>query len=159
MKIVPSQIIFAMINFLVLFLILKHFLFEKVMEFMNNRRSKIEDDIKTAKQDREEAFRLKGENEKLAIESAKEGKRIVEQYKEKAEKVYEDIVNNANAEAKMIMKRAEVDIQREKEKAQQEVKEQVVDLSIILSEKVLEKAIDENEHRRLIDDFIAKVGI
>ncbi len=159
MTIEPSKIIFAMINFLVLFLILKHFLFQSVSEFMKNRRDKIENDIYSAKKDKEDAFRLKEENQKLLINSAKEGKELVEEYKEKAEKVYDEILNNANAEAKRIMKRAEVDIQREKEKAQQEVKEQVIDLSIVLSEKVLEKAIDEKEHRRLIEDFIAKVGI
>lgn len=159
MTIEPSKIIFAMINFLVLFLILKHFLFQSVTEFMKNRRDKIENDIYSAKKDKEDAFRLKEENQKLLINSAQEGKEIVGKYKEKAEKVYEEILNNANTEAKRIIKRAEVDIQREKEKAQQEVKEQVIDLSIVLSEKVLEKAIDEKEHRKIIEDFIAKVGI
>ncbi|WP_051931920.1 F0F1 ATP synthase subunit B [Clostridium sp. KNHs214] len=159
MTIEPSKIIFAMINFLVLFLILKHFLFQSVTEFMKNRRDKIENDIYSAKKDKEDAFRLKEENQKLLINSAQEGKEIVGKYKEKAEKVYDEILNNANTEAKRIIKRAEVDIQREKEKAQQEVKEQVIDLSIVLSEKVLEKAIDEKEHRKIIEDFIAKVGI
>lgn len=159
MTIEPSKIIFAMINFLILFLILKHFLFQSVTEFMKNRRDKIENDIYSAKKDKEDAFRLKEENQKLLINSAQEGKEIVGKYKEKAEKVYDEILNNANTEAKRIIKRAEVDIQREKEKAQQEVKEQVIDLSIVLSEKVLQKAIDEKEHRKIIEDFIAKVGI
>lgn len=159
MTIEPSKIIFAMLNFLALFLILKHFLFSSVTEFMKKRRDKIENDIESAKKDKEEAARLKVENEKLMINSTKEGKEIVEQYKKKAEKVYDEIVDNANEEAKMVKKRADLDIQREKEKAQQEVKEQAIELSIMLSEKVLEKSIDEKEHRRLIDEFIAKVGI
>ena len=56
------------------------------------------------------------------------------------------------------MERSRVEIEREKEKAASEIQKQVIDLSLILSEKALEKLIDEKEHRKLIEDFIVKVG-
>lgn len=57
------------------------------------------------------------------------------------------------------MDRARKEAEREKEKAAEEIKSQAVELAILLSQKALEKTIDENEHRRLINDFISKVGI
>ncbi|WP_373897947.1 F0F1 ATP synthase subunit B [Haloimpatiens sp. FM7315] len=155
----PSQIIFAMINFLVLFLILRKKLFNPVSNFMKNRSEKIRNNIESAKVDKEEASKYKEESARELLKARVEGKNIVETYKKKAEKVYDEIVDHANEEAKSIKGRADIEIKREKDKAKQEVKEQAIDLSIILSEKVLERAIDEKEHRRLIDEFITKVGI
>ena len=56
------------------------------------------------------------------------------------------------------MERTRKEMVREKEKAESEIKKQVIDLSLILSEKALEQLIDEKQHRRLIEDFIFKVG-
>ncbi|MFD3158252.1 F0F1 ATP synthase subunit B [Haloimpatiens sp. FM7330] len=154
-----SQVIAAIINFVILFLVLKSKFFKPVLKTINDRKEKIQSNIAKALQSKKEAEKLKDENKKLLIESKKQGKVIVEDYKVKAEKIYDEIVKEANKEADLIRKRAELDVTREKEKAQHEIKEQVIDLSMVLSEKVLENHIDEEEHRRLINDFIAKVGI
>ena len=52
-----------------------------------------------------------------------------------------------------------IEIQREEEKVKYELKQQVVDISVMLSEKALGESIDESKHRELINDFIEKVGI
>ena len=54
---------------------------------------------------------------------------------------------------------ANIEIQREEEKVKYELKQQVVDISVMLSEKALGESIDESKHRELINDFIEKVGI
>lgn len=57
------------------------------------------------------------------------------------------------------MERAKKETEREKQKAEEEIKSQAIELAIMLSSKALETTIDEAQHRRLIEDFIAKVGI
>ena len=84
---------------------------------------------------------------------------IVEDYKVKAGKVSSDILKEAHEEAQTIVNRAKVEAEREKEKAADEIKGQVVDLAVLVSSRALEGSIDEEQHRRLIKDFIAKVGI
>ena len=152
--------IFAtIVNFIILYFFLRHFLFDKVNGTIEERTNGVKETIDKANADRAEAKVLKLENEEKLKMAKEEGKSIVSNYKVKAEKVSDDIVKEANKEAQLIMERARKEAEREKEKAQSEIKSQVVDLAVIMSSKALEKAIDENEHRRLIKDFIAKVGI
>lgn len=148
----------AMVNFLILLFIAKRYLFIPVNKILDTRKEELNSSFEQARQDKEEANRLKIENvEKLKI-AKKEGKAIVEIYKQKAEKISGELIEDAKQEAMLILERSRVEIEREKEKAQSEIKKQVIDLSLILSEKALEQHIDEKEHRRLIEDFIFKVG-
>ncbi len=59
----------------------------------------------------------------------------------------------------LILNRAKTEAEREKQKAEDDIKNQVVDLAVLVSSKALESSIDEAQHRKLIKDFIAKVGI
>lgn len=153
-----GTICFSIINFLILMVILKHFLFDRVNKVIDDRNEEVASTINNADTKLAEANALKIESEKNLENSKVQGKNIVEDYKQKAEKVSEQIKNEASSEAELIAARAKKDIEREKEKAEDELKKKVVDLAVILSSKALEKAIDEAEHRRLIEEFIAKVG-
>lgn len=159
MEINVSQIIATIINFLILYLILRHFLFKPVNDNIDKRQNEIITKINETEEDRRKAKELRIENENKLNSARQEGKNIVEDYKNKAEKVEADVLKEAHEEAETIIKRAKVEAEREKEKAADEIKNQVVDLAVLLSSKALEESIDEDQHRRLIKDFIAKVGI
>ena len=158
MEINPSIIIATMINFLILFFLLKHFFFDKVKNVVEERENSIEDKIIQADEDAEKARRFMIENERILKSAKQEGKKIIQRQKEKADAIYNEIVADANKEADAIMERASKEIEREKQKAEFELKKETVDIALSLSEKVLGEAIDENKHRELINDFIAKVG-
>jgi F-type H+-transporting ATPase subunit b len=148
----------SMVNFLLLLFIAKRFLFIPVSKILQTRKQELDSSFQKASEDREEANRLKIENgEKLKL-AKKEGKAIVEKYKQKAEKISAELIQGAKQEAELIIQRARVEVEREQEKAKSEIKAQVIDLSLVLSEKALGKHIDESEHRKLIEDFIFKVG-
>lgn len=153
-----GTVIAAMINFLILLFIAKRFLFIPVSKILEERKQKLNSSFEQATKDKEEAKRLKIENgEKLKL-AKKEGKEIVEIYKQKAEKMSEELIEEAKEEAALIIERSRIEVEREKQKAESEVKRQVIDLSLILSEKALEQHIDEKQHRKFIEDFISKVG-
>ena len=154
-----SRIIATIINFAVFLLLLKHFLFDRVNRTIDNRQNEIVDKINITEEDMRKAQNLKVENEKQLSETRKKGKSIVEEYKNKAEKVSEDVIKDAKNEAQLILDRAKIEANREKEKAQADIKNQVVDLALLVSSKALDGSIDEKQHRKLIEDFIAKVGI
>lgn len=159
MEIHLSKILATIINFGILYLILKHYLFKPVNNAIDSRQNEIISNINKAEEDRIKAEELRKENEDKLRQAKQEGKTIVEDYKVKADKVSSDILQEARQEAEAIIERAKVEAEREKEKAADEVKTQVVDLAVLLSSKALEKSVDEEQHRRLIKDFIAKVGI
>lgn len=151
--------IMAMVNFVIFYFIYKYFFHDKVNRILTERNNKIKGDIDKAKANREESDKLLIENRKLLILSKNESKQLVDEYKSKAEKIYEEIVDEAHLEAKRTIERTNLEIQREKQKAEEEIKEKAIDLAITLSSKALERTIDEKEHRRLINEFISKVGI
>ncbi|MBP1743455.1 MAG: synthase subunit [Firmicutes bacterium] len=159
MEIEVSKLIATLINFLILFLILKHYLFKPVNNMIDKRQNEIIDKITKTDEDMKKAEALKSENEKILSGAKDEGKNIVEGYKVKAEQLSNDIVKGARDEADTIIKRAKTEAERQTEKAADEIKTQIVDLAVLMSAKALGETIDEDQHRRLIKDFIVKVGI
>lgn len=150
--------IFTIVNFIILYFILRHFLFKPVDNIITTRQNEVNTNIKNAEESKTKAEQYRIESETNLKESKNKGKTIVEDYKKKAESLFEEIKGDANKEAQDIIERAMHEAEREKEKAQAEIKEQVVNLAVALSAKALEQSINEEEHRRLINDFIAKVG-
>mgnify|MGYP001348935766 CR=1 len=159
MEINISHIIAVIINFLLLYFILRHFLFTPVNNAIDKRQNDIVEKINKTDEDLTKAEALRLENEKILSGAKDEGKNIVEDYKNKAEKLSSDIESKARTEADDIIKRARVEADRQMEKSADEMKNQIVDLAVLLSSKALGESIDEDQHRRLIKDFIVKVGI
>jgi F-type H+-transporting ATPase subunit b len=151
-------IIATIINFVILLFILKRFLLKPVNKIMNDRQNGINMSIAKAKADEEEAEISRKEKERLLLEAKVKGREIVEEYKINAQTISQEIIDEAKKESILIMERSRIEIEREKQKSEDEIKKQVIDLSLILSERALEQVIDEKEHRRLIEDFIFKVG-
>lgn len=158
MEINPSTLIATIINFIILFAILKYFFFEKIEAIIEERESLINNKLDYAEEEAEKARMIAIENERMLKKAREEGKLITERHKQKAEKVYEEIIEEANNESKLIIERAKIEINREKEKAEDKLKREAIDLAIELSKKVIEKNIDEEKNRELINDFITKVG-
>ena len=158
MEINPSTLIATIINFIILFVVLKYFFFEKVQAIIEERENLINEKVDYADEEAEKARMMAIENERMLKNAREEGKLITERHKQKAEKVYEEIVNEASQEAKIIIGRAKVEINREKEKVEDNLKREAIELAIELSKKVIEKNIDEEKNRELIGEFITKVG-
>lgn len=154
-----STIVMTLVNFVLIVLILKHFLWDKIQKAIEEREALIESTITKADEDAEKARKFRIENERILKSAKEEGKKITEAKKQKADNIYKEIVEDAHKEAEVIMDRARLEINREREKAEFELRSQAVDLAIMLSAKALEETIDEAKHRRLINDFINKVGV
>lgn len=148
----------TVVNFLILFFGLKYFFFEKVKLIVEARENEIAEKLDSADEELEKARTLAINNERELQRAREEGKAITERHKKKAEKVYDEIVEEAKTEAGLIIERAKIEIEREKEKAEYLLKKEAIDLALDLSRKVIEKNIDEEKNRQLIDEFISEVG-
>jgi F-type H+-transporting ATPase subunit b len=152
--IIPSTI-----NFFIFYFILRKFVFNKTLAVMNSRKEEVENAFKKARDEEERAELLKQKYNEDVIKYRTDGLKLVENYKQKADKVYAQVVEDSQREAVNIKERAAKEIKREREKANKEIKQEIINLSMKLAEKTLEKEISEENHRELIDKFIAKVGI
>ena len=154
-----STLIFTLINFVILVLILKHFFWDKIRSVIEERQEDIDEKLLKADEDSEKARMYLLKNEEILNQAREEGKKITERQKQKGDKIYEEIIQNAKNESASLIERANLEIEREKEKAEYEIKRQAVELAVELSVKALDETIDEETHRKLISDFIAKVGM
>lgn len=159
MNISVGMIIFSTINFLIFYLIMKKFFFEKTLAVINARKSEVENSFKKARDEETRAELLKSKYEEDVKKFNNEGMMLVESYKERADRVYAEIVEESNKEAANIKEKAVKEIERERAIANKEMKQEIIELSMKLAEKTIEREIDSNRHKELIDEFIAKVGI
>jgi F-type H+-transporting ATPase subunit b len=88
------------------------------------------------------------------VTARKEGQEIIAQATQMSEKTRQDILDKAREEASAIVERAKEDIARERELAMAELREQLADLSLAISEKVIGESLDERRQRELIADFL-----
>ena len=159
MEVNYSTLIMNWINFGLIILILRYFFWDKIKGILAERQKYVDEKLIKADEDAEKARMYLVKNEQILQSAKEEGKKITEIQKQKGDKLYEEIVQNAKSEAISLKERAGLEIDREKEKAEYEIKKQAVNLAIELSIKALGQQIDEDTHRKLIGDFIAKVGI
>ena len=143
---------------IILFLVLRHFLFKPVTEFLNKRKESIEKDINDAKENKENAIGLKEQYELKIEESKKEGQAIIEVAKKRGEELRDKIVEEANIEAKNIIEKAKREIEAEKEKAIDDLKSEVVTIAMMAASKVVDENLDVDAHKKLINQFISEVG-
>ncbi len=147
-----------LLNTFIMFLILKHFLFKPVTEFMDKRTKSIEASIAEAELKNKESDALKAQYESKLTEIKKERNQIIEEATRKAQHRGDEIVSAADTEAKKTIERARLEIEREKQKMLNDLKGEISQLAIAAAEKVIEKDLDQNAHQAMIQQFIDKAG-
>ena len=153
-----DTIIFTLINTLLIFLLYKFLLHNKVMAILDERKKKINEHMDAAKAAQEEAQAVKQEYTERLEKSKEEAAQIVSDAVKRAGDRETEIISQAHAEAAELKQRAEESIALEKKKALNEIKDQISDIVILASEKVCEKEISKQDNESLINKFIAEVG-
>ena len=148
------QILISLVNLFLLFLILKHFLYAPVLAMLEKRRAIIDADFAAAEQDKLLAAQDRESLQLQLSEARQTADAIVAEATLTADQRGEKIVSEAQERAQGIIRRAEAEAAQELKKAEETIKQEIVDVSTMLTEKMLEREINEQDHRALIDDFI-----
>jgi F-type H+-transporting ATPase subunit b len=158
MNINPWDILWTVVNLLILFLLLKKFLFGRVTAMMDRRAQMIQNDLESAKQAKEESEQLKEKYEAELKDAHTEAVKITAEAKQRADKESVKIINEAHDEAAHIISDAEKVIEREREDAVAAAKEQIAGLAVMAASQVLAKNIDEESNREFAERLLAEVG-
>ena len=153
-----DTIIFTLINTLIIFLLYRFLLHNKVMAVMESRKDKINEEMKAAEDAQAKAKAMQDEYAKLLEQSREEAAKIVSDAVKRAGERENQIIAEAQQNAAAIKQKAEESIELEKKKAVNEIKDQISDIVIMASEKVCEKEISRADNEELINKFIAEVG-
>jgi len=153
-----KEILFAIVNFLVLVAVLGKFLYRPFLEMLENRKQAIKGAFDSAEATNRRADeKLAAYNKRVADVEA-EGREIIKNAKIKAEKQAKDILDEASEKAGNLIVQAEREIEREQAKAIAELKTQVAALSLLVAEKVLEKQIAIEGQDEFINNIIEQAG-
>ncbi len=153
-----GYLISQIINFMLLLVLLRIFLYKPIVNMLDRRREKIKSDLEEAETARSQAETAKQEYEKQLEEAREERRSILAQAKEQAEKTREEILAKARTEAQELVSRAEEDMAALRSQALSGAEDQIVELALAAAGKLVGESLDDKAHRRLIQDFISEVG-
>lgn len=150
------NIVFTVINLLVLYWAMRKFLFGPVLAIMDKRKALIEEQLANAEQTEKEANELKAAYEKDLGNAKEESRQIVEKARSDAKLEYDRIVKEADGRASDIIARANKTVELEKEKTLQEMESQIAGLALVAAAKIMNDKQDNDT--ALYNKFLAKTG-
>ena len=157
-SITPWTIIFQICNLLILFLLIKKFLFKRVMAVLEKRQQEIDGTYDAAGKDRDDAAQMKQEYTRRMSSARDEADRLVRNAVDTAQRRGDAIVEEAQAEAAHLMRKAETEIEQEKKKAYSELMGEISGMAADLAGRMVEREINADDHRELVEDFIRNAG-
>ena len=153
----PGLYIWTIITFLLLLYVLAKFAWRPLLKMLEERENLIKSSLDDAEKAKLELERLNEESEKIMAKARVEAKEILAEGKTTAEKVKEDTISKAKEAANKIREDAEKQIQVEKEKAITDIKNEVVEISISVAEKLINKNLSDADNKALVDESLKKV--
>lgn len=153
-----KELIFVIINFLILVAVLSKFLYKPFLGVLERRKQAIEDAFRNADATNKKADEKYEAYTKKLARAEDESREIIKKAKLRADDQANMIVEDAKAEAERIKLRAEKEALKEKEKALKEVRDQIAQLAILAAEQILEKEIQSEGQEEIIDKVLEKAG-
>lgn len=152
------QIVISLANLVIIFLIVKKFLFKPVQNVLAKRQDEIDKQFENAAIAEKRAIENKDAWE-FKMQSAKDqAEEIIKDAEFAAENRGEKIIAQATEKADAIVRRAEKDAELEYKKSEEKIKQEIVGVSAILAEKILDREIKEEDHHDFIESFIDSIG-
>ena len=148
----------SLISFIILMVILYKYALPSITEILDARQEKIKGDIDQAEKLRGDAERLKGEYQRNVIKAEEEAEGKIQAAVVKAKEISDGIVKESHQAAADNRAKAQLGIDIEKKKALVEIRNQVVDLTILSSSRLIQQSIQRGTAEKLVDDVIKGVG-
>ena len=146
------------LSMLVLFTALSYLLFNPVRDMLEKRKQRVVDDQETAKREKAEAIAFKEEYDLKLKQVEKEAEAILSEARKKAKQNEMKIVAEAKEEAARIIARANAEIELEKKRALDDMKQEMIEVAAMMAEKVVAASIDTNVQESLIEETLKEMG-
>ena len=152
------HIVISLCNLLILFLMLKKFLYKPVKKVLADRQAAIDSRYLDADKAKSEALRSKTEWENRMAAADEEAAGIVSSAVESANRQSSAILGETREKADRMMSRARAEADAERRKAEDDIRIRIADVSAAIAGKLLEREISSADHSELIDSFISEIG-
>ena len=146
------------LSMLVMFTLLSYFLFNPVRDMLEKRKQRVAEDCDAAKREKEDAIAFKEEYDQKLKQVDKEAEAILSAARKRAMQNEAKIVAEAKEEAARIIARANAEIELEKKRALDDMKQEMITIAAMMAEKVVAASIDTNVQESLIDETLKEMG-
>jgi F-type H+-transporting ATPase subunit b len=146
------------INFLILAAILYKFLFKPLTSFMEKRAEGIRQSLEEAKKAREEVVRARAEYEESLRATQREAAALRDRMEREIAEERQRLMQQTRDEAQRLLSQAAVEIDQEVKRAKAELKAEAVHLSLMAAEQLLQRNLQEEDHRRFVERYIQEMG-
>jgi F-type H+-transporting ATPase subunit b len=149
----PLLVVFV-INFIVLFVLLRLFLYKPVMKMLDERTKRTKDAMDLAEATKKEFEQAKGEVQREIEKGRQEAQAIIAQSMQVGERLKEESRQEATKQAQAIVDRTRSELEAERDKIVGDLRREFVDISIAAAEKVIKETLDKEKHRKLIEETL-----
>ena len=149
----PLLVVFV-INFIVLFVLLRLFLYKPVMKMLDERAKRTKEAMELAEATKKEFEQAKVEVQKQIEKGRQEAQAIITQAMQVGERLKEESRQEAQKQAQAIVDRTRAELETERDKIVGDLRREFVDISISAAEKVIKETLDKEKHRKLIEETL-----
>ena len=149
-------LIAQLVNFLILLVVLKIFLWGPILKVLDERKRRIEEGLNRAEQAASDALATEEEARKVIEEARADARAQNLRSQESAAKLREELEEKAKQDAAQIIERAHEEIRLQIEQLVQQLQSEFADLTIRAAERVISQSIDKSAHQRLIDEVLTE---
>jgi len=149
--------VWTVITFGIAVFILWRYAFTPLQKVIDERRRRVQESIETAEESRDEAYRLLNEYKQTLASVRTEADQIMDRARHAGDQAKAEIVDEARKQADRAIERAHEEIERDTKTAVATLRTEVADLTLLAAEKVVNKSLDDAEHRRLIDEALKDI--
>ncbi len=153
----PGLIIWTIVTFLILVFVLGKWGWGPIIRALEGRESRIHDALSEAEKARAEARELREQYDGLISRAEDESREIIQSGRDTAEKLRREMEANSRAEAARVLEQARNDIKNAKDAALREIRDTVADLATEAAGKIVQKNLDAEGHRSMVDDLIDRL--
>ena len=155
----PSLLLAQIVNFLVLFGLLYFFAYKPILRMFDERSRKIKESMEQTETIREQAAHAEEETKKQPEAAGREGQEVISRAMRTGEEARQRAEQEAKQEGQALIEKARLEIQRERDEAIDELRQEFTDLTIEAAGRVIERSLDKEAHRELIDKVLEESSI
>ncbi len=149
-----SLLVVFTVNFIILLVLLRLFLYKPVMKVLDERAQRTKEAMELAEATKQEFEQAKGEVQRQIEKGRQEGQAIIAQALQAGERLKEESRAEAAKQAQVMIDRARSELEAERDKIVGDLRREFVDISIAAAEKVIKETLDREKHRKLIEETL-----
>lgn len=158
LRISLTDVILVCISTALIIFFAKHFFWDKLMNLIQKRQEFVQDNIDASVQLKEEAQKTKEQYDEKMKEAGQEAHQILENARAHAGEEKDKILKDAQAQAVRLKEQASQEIERDKRKAEKEMKTAISEVAIAAARELVQKEMDETVQKQFVDEFIEQAG-